>query len=219
MIFLSHILDEETPSYGNRNKFFIEKKSDISKGNVANDSHISTTVHIGTHIDMPYHFYSTGQTIQDYNADFWVFHKILIVEIEPKEFIINAELMAKLDKVPSSDYELLIVKTGIGKIRNTLEFITENFGFHPDLYDKIIEKFPKVRVMGFDSISVSSFTDRVLGREAHLRFLNPSRPLLVLEDMKLDEVSESTIFSQVVIAPMRIGTCDGLPCTVIGECK
>lgn len=46
VIFLSHILDENTPTYGNRNKFIIEKKSDISKGDVANDSTINTTVHI-----------------------------------------------------------------------------------------------------------------------------------------------------------------------------
>lgn len=40
------------PTYGNRNKFITTKKSDISKGDVANDTTIQTTVHIGTHIDI-----------------------------------------------------------------------------------------------------------------------------------------------------------------------
>ena len=74
-LFLSYILDKNTPTYGNRNRLKQVKKSDISKGDIANDTFISTTVHIGTHIDMPYHFYKDGQTIEDFNADFWVFKK------------------------------------------------------------------------------------------------------------------------------------------------
>ena len=84
-IFLSYILDENTPAYGDRNRFLVEKKSDISKGDVANDSSINTTVHIGTHIDMPYHFYEDGQTIEDFSADFWRFTNPLVVVGPPFE--------------------------------------------------------------------------------------------------------------------------------------
>ena len=68
--YLSYILDEKTPTYGNRNKFIQTKKSDISRGDVANDTAIETTVHIGTHIDMPYHFFEGGQTIEKFDIDF-----------------------------------------------------------------------------------------------------------------------------------------------------
>lgn len=37
------------------------------------------------------------------------------------------------------------------------EFWNENYGFSPEIYDYIVKKFSKVRVLGFDSISVSSF--------------------------------------------------------------
>jgi kynurenine formamidase len=47
-IFLSYVLDEQTPTYGNRNKFSQVKKSDISSGDIANDTTINTTVHIGS---------------------------------------------------------------------------------------------------------------------------------------------------------------------------
>ena len=87
MIFLSYILDEQTPTYGDRNKFEQIKKSDISNGDVANDTTISTTVHIGTHIDMPYHFYEGGQTIEDYDANFWIFKNPLIIEIRQDDLI------------------------------------------------------------------------------------------------------------------------------------
>jgi len=210
------MLDESTPSYGNRNKFLMEKKSDISKGNVANDTSISTTVHIGTHIDMPYHFYEDGQTIKDFEANFWLFEKILFIEVEPKDLIIKDELINQLKAIEDIDYEILVVKTGICNKRKTEKFWNENYGFHPDIYNYLIDKFPNIRVLGFDSISVSSFAHRMVGREAHKSFLNPLKPILLLEDMDLKNIDKNTRFKKIIIAPLRISQCDGLPCTVFG---
>jgi len=216
MQFLSYILNEKTPTYGNKNKFSIKKKSDIGKGDVANDSCIETTVHIGTHIDMPYHFYEEGQTIEDFDDDFWIFKNVLMIELKPKELIINREFIRKIENFKSSSVELIIIKTHICYIREEEKFWKENFGFHPDIYDYLIEYFPSVRVLGFDSISVSSFKERRLGRESHKKFLNPQKPILLLEDMNLQDITENTSFKHVIIVPLRIAKCDGLPCTVIG---
>jgi len=214
--FLSYILNQHTPTYGNRNSFSIEKKSDISRGDIANDSFISTTVHVGTHIDMPYHFYQDGQTIKDFDDSFWLFEKILIIEIVPQCIIIKDELIKKLENVTNKECELLIVKTGICNIRDRDEFWSQNFGFHPTIYNYLIEKYPNLRVLGFDSISVSSFSNRLLGREAHKQFLNPEKPILLLEDMDLRAVNDKDVFEKIIIAPLRIEECDGLPCSVIG---
>ena len=216
MIFLSYILDEQTPTYGDRNKFEQLKKSNIDIGDIANDTSISTTVHIGTHIDMPYHFYANGETIEDFDADFWFFNSILFIEIEPNSYIIKDEIIKKLNTINDIGYEILIVKTGICHKRDSQEFWEENYGFHPDIYDYLVNQFPQIRVIGFDSISVSSFTDRVLGREAHSRFLNPNRPILLLEDMDLREINTNLTIKELIISPLRISKCDGLPCTVFG---
>jgi len=74
-------------------------------------------------------------------------------------------------------------------------------------------------VIGFDSISVSSFANRMLGREAHKAFLNPEKPILLLEDMDLREVNKNTNFKEIIVAPMRIAKCDGLPCTIFAKIK
>ena len=58
MILLSHILNSDTPSYGNRDRFIIEEPSQISEGASANSSKWTfSTNHLGTHIDMPKHFF------------------------------------------------------------------------------------------------------------------------------------------------------------------
>jgi len=216
MIFLSHILTKNTPTYGNRSKFEIGKNSDIVKGDIANDSTMTSTVHIGTHIDMPYHFYEDGQTIEYFDNSFWIFNTPLVIDLKPKELIIKDELVQRLNAIKDIGYDILIVKTGICNIRDKDEFWSHNYGFHPDIYDTLIENFPKVRVLGFDSISVSSFENRMLGREAHKRFLNPKKPILLLEDMNLKDISENTSFEKVIVAPLRISKTDGLPCTVMG---
>lgn len=217
-IYLSYILDKKTPTYGNRNRFNIYKKSNIEKGDIANDSFVETTVHIGTHIDMPYHFYEKGQTIEDFEADFFFFRKILFVELKPNNIIIKNELLKILENVEYKNlYEIIIVKTGICYERDKEIFWEKNYGFHPEIGNYITKNFPKVRVFGFDSISVSSFTNRMLGRESHRVFLNPDRPVLLLEDMDLRNINKNTIIKKIIISPLRIKKCDGLPCTVIGE--
>ena len=216
-IFLSYILDEQTPTYGDRNKFEQIKKSDISKGDVANDTTISTTVHIGTHIDMPYHFFEDGQNIEDFDADFWIFNKPLIIEINQDNFIINENLINQLDGIEDMGYDILIVKTGICNIRDKKEFWDKNYGFSPNIANYLRNNFSSIRVFGFDSISVSSFQERMIGRESHKAFLDPKNPILLLEDMDLRNINQNTKFEEIIILPLRISNCDGLPCTVIGR--
>jgi len=218
LLCLSYILNKNTPSYGNRNKFNQIKKSAISKGDVANDTTIETTVHIGTHIDMPYHFFEDGQTIEDFTLDFFLSERVLFISLKPKGLIIKDELIEKLEKIENKNsYEFLIVKTGICYKRDTQEFWESNYGFDPLIANYIRENFPNVRILAFDSISVSSFAHRMIGREAHKAFLNSSNPILLLEDMDLREVQEDSIIKKLTIAPLRIAKCDGLPCTVIAE--
>ena len=214
MRYLSYILNSETPTYGNRNRFEIEKKSDISKGDIANDSSISTTVHIGTHIDMPLHFYENGQTISDFPIEFWNFDNPIFMEIQPKSFLIYDEVIEKLEKIENINQNILIIKTGICYFRGEKKFWNENYGFSEKLYDYLIDKFPQIRVIGFDSISISSFQNRIEGRKAHKRFLNPKKPILILEDMDLRDIAN---LIKIQIIPLRVENCDGLPCTVIGE--
>lgn len=219
MIFLSYTLNPRTPSYGNRNVFKLEKKSSIAQGSTANDSTMTTTVHIGTHLDMPYHFYENGQTVTSFDADFFHFSKILFLEVVPKHYAIKEELIDQLEKVKDCDYDILIVKTSACHYRESEKYWQENYGFHPDIYDSLVSRFPKIRIFGFDTISVSSFQDRPMGKEAHKRFLDPINPILLLEDMDLTKVDTSTNFSSIIIAPLRIEQCDGLPCTVIATLK
>ena len=218
LVYLSYVLDENTPTYGNRNKFVCEKKSDMSKGDVANDTSIVTTVHVGTHIDMPYHFFNNGQTIKDFDVNYFRFNNVLFIEINPNGLIIKDELIHSLEQQQEKLlFDLLIVKTGICHIRGKDEFWESNYGFDPSIASYLRKHYPNVRVIGFDSLSVSSIQSRLLGRKSHQEFLNPKKPILLLEDMDLTTLNKNSIINRIDIAPLRISNCDGLPCTVIAE--
>ena len=218
LVYLSYVLDNNTPTYGNRNKFICKKKSDISKGDIANDSSIETTVHIGTHIDMPYHFFDNGQTIENFDIEYFQFSNVLFIEIQPKNVIVKDDLISILEnKENKEQYDLLIVKTGICYKRDKDIFWKENYGFAPEVAYYLRENFPNVRAIGFDSISVSSFENRMLGRESHKAFLNPEKPILLIEDMDLRDLNIEKKIKNISVAPLRIAKCDGLPCTIITE--
>lgn len=216
-IWFSHIIDENTPLYGGRKEnFTMYKTSSIDEGKAANDTKIETTVHLGTHIDMPYHFHQYGQTIDDFDIDFWFFSKPLIIDFKPTDYIIEDDLISILDDIKDIGYDMLIVKTGLCHIRNEIAFWEYNYGFSPKIYEYLRENFSSIRVIGFDSISMSSWQNRELGKTAHQVFLNPDKPILILEDMDLREITKDIKLSEVTIMPLRISKCDGLPCSVFG---
>ena len=216
-IWLSYSINKDTPLYGGRTKNFnMFKTSSIKDGKIANDTKLETTVHIGTHIDMPYHFYEDGQTIDDFDINFWFFKKPLFIELEPSGFVIKDELIDVLEQVKDNDYDILIVKTGICVFRDKEKYWKENYGFAPEIYDYLVTNFPNIKVFGFDSISISSWQDRDMGKVSHKVFLNPDKPILILEDMDLNYINKNTRIEAIFVSPLRIENCDGLPCTVVG---
>lgn len=218
-IFLSHILDKNTPSYGNKNPLFIEAKKSLWNNDSCNDSYIHMSAHLGTHIDMPLHFYKNGQSIADFPADFWAFNCPIYIKIKPLSLLVYQEIIDALRKIAPETLQhcdILLVNTGIGDIRHTSDFWEQNPGFSSRLYDFFKLKLPSLRIFGFDSISLTSFQHREIGRQAHLTFLNPKSPILLIEDMKLNQLQTNDALSSVIVSPIQINDCDGLPCTVMG---
>ena len=216
-LFLSHFLDDRTPAYGGGNAFQSIKTKDMTKGDSCNTAQWTLSNHIGTHIDAPRHFSQEGNTLDDYPADFWVFHNIAILDVSP---VSPGHILSDKDLAIenlSVDTQLLLIKTGFSDLRTKPVYWHNNPGLHPNLADYFREYLPKLRVLGLDVISLSSFAQRALGREAHKAFLDHQRSILVIEDMDLSQLSSETRFNRVIVAPLRVAGSDASPCTVISE--
>tara|TARA_B100000780_G_C21126469_1_gene457216 strand:- start:2093 stop:2725 length:633 start_codon:yes stop_codon:yes gene_type:complete len=204
--YLSYFLDSNTPAYGGKtNCVNISLIRSIYDGDTSNDQNIELPGHIGTHIDFPFHFSNSGMKCNDYPASFWIFNKVGFLTCNIEEVKDN---LFKLE----SDIEILILKTGFGTNRNK-NIYWSNQPIIPAYYATLFKKrFPKLRVFGFDMISLTSKLDRTEGKTAHINFLL-NNEILILEDMNLNELSETP--TKVLIAPLQIKSASGVPCNVI----
>jgi arylformamidase len=216
-IYLSYPLSIKTPAYGDENGFKFQWGKSIEKGDSCNTQYWYLPNHLGTHIDFPKHFVRDGKTARDYPAEFWVFHSPFMVDISPVAHgsIIQLENIPFM-RVPENT-DLLIVKTGFFLLRGENVYHKDNPGFAPGLAVFLREHFPRLRVLGFDSISLSSFTHRETGRKAHRAFLDHPRPILLLEDMDLSMVNNSLKIKKIIVSPLRVEGADAAPCNVFAD--
>lgn len=218
-IFLSYHLDENTPSYGDRDKFIINFNSQIINGEGANTSKWTfTNNHMGTHIDTPYHFYQDGKKILDYKADDFYFQNIHMIEEVCQEGKLIMLSEKQIKSIPKNT-EFLIIKTGYYKYRNISKYHNDNPGLDAGLADILKIRFKKLRCVGFDFISLTSWNFREHGKLSHKSFLGPSNDFLIIEDMDLSKVNSTTKFINLTVAPLRTSEGNGGPVTIFSEIK
>mgnify|MGYP006250782737 CR=1 FL=1 len=206
--FLSFELNEKSPVYGGKDdKLKIKKTSQIKEGKTSNNLHLSFPNHLGTHIDFPRHFSDKGKTLSNYPASFWIFNKVGFLKCSIHKV---PEMVDNLDR----SIEILILKTGFGKNRGK-DVYWKNQPVIPASYASLLKnKFPNIRVFGFDMISLTSLNDKEEGKRAHINFLI-NHDILILEDMNLDPIN--TIPDTIILSPLQIQNADGVPCTVIAN--
>ena len=216
-IRLSHIYENDTPSYGNRDKVTICSNSSIESGKTANSScWIFSNNHIGTHIDVPKHFNDEGMSTCDIPLNDFFFHSVSLVDIPRNDsFLITIDDFKKLDINPQTD--LLLIRTGFEKFRKDDIYWNNNPGLSSDLADYFREMFQNLRCVGFDFISITSWKYREEGCLAHKKFLTPDDKnfILAIEDMSLANVNLK--LKKVIVLPIYVKDGNGGPVTVIAE--
>ena len=217
-VLLSHVLRQDTPSYGNRDKVIIRVNSSIKSGETANSSClILSNNHIGTHIDVPRHFSADGKRTIDYPIGDYVFDKCQIIDLPIMDAcLIGPNDVRGLDI--DKDVEIILIRTGFENLRGQDAYWNDNPGLAPELADYLRKNYPRLRCIGFDFISVTSWKYRQEGRLAHKAFLAPDngdREIWAIEDMSLKDAPLK--MEQVVVAPLMVEDGNGTAVTVIGK--
>ncbi len=214
-IYISHFLNSDTPAYGNGEGLKIETDKSMNNGDSCNTLRLNLSNHIGTHIDFPKHFSLTGKSINDYKPDFWFFSKCRMVSVKvPENLLIDESIISTLE--PDEYLELLFIKTGFETKRYTKEYWERNPGLAPSLAGHLKRLFPKLKAVGMDFISVSSFQNRMIGREAHKEYLIKN-DILLIEDVKLSPIRSQDYFECIGL-PLLLNEADGIQITLIANC-
>ncbi len=212
IIYLSYFMDNNTPLYGGGKGVEIISDRSIEHGDTANTKFLKLSNHSGTHIDFPNHFIDKGKKSDNYEANFWVFNKPIVIKKKCIENEIIDLSDTELESIPF-DIDILILKTNFYKYRGKDKYWLNNPGISPNLAKSLRDKFPKLRAIGMDLISITSYQNRILGREAHNKFLEGDNPILLIEDMDLRFLNK--IPKQIICLPILISKLDGAPITII----
>ena len=215
-IWLSHVLSVHTPMYGGLNAISITSYSSISQGDSCNSGSVNLPFHSGTHIDAPRHFIDNGKAVDSFLPDFWIFNHPFVVDVfaSPGQLIGVKDINSYVCFSPKEQVDIFIIRSGFETYRSKDNYSLNGPGLTAELSDFIKLNYPCVRVVGMDFISVSSFSNRQVGRKAHKAFLK--NDILLLEDMKLSSIKPSDDLMKVIALPIRIKGSDGAPITIIG---
>ena len=206
---LSHYIHEKTPLYGGHKSIKITPYKSILKNDSSNVLRLSFNTHTSTHIDLPYHFLNKGKHLSDYPSHSWLFRKIFVkyIEVPPLGMITERDFE---DVTPNKEIDCFLIKTGFEKFRNSNVYIEKSPIVASSLALFLKERFPSLKIVGFDFISLSALRNRTEGRKAHKLFLK--NDITIVEDMKLSELEEKP--DLLLVSPLLIDKADGAPTTI-----
>ena len=205
-------MDTNTPGYGGEPAFFKECASEIKKGKTVNSLIFKMSNHVGTHIDVPYHFDENGKKLDEYSDDFWIFQNTYVLNLNAnKDEII--EISDPWNEIPKN-CDLLLIRTGFEEYRSDKIYWSNNPGLSDKVGLWVRSHRPSIRVMGLDFISVTAFQNRPMGRQAHQTLLGPGAgtPVCVIEDMRLSHLNFQP--RKIVVSPLFVRGADGGQVTV-----
>lgn len=216
IVLLTHPLDGDTPSYANRDRVEIARKEAIELGNTANTStvHFSNN-HIGTHVDLPRHFFDTGRTVTDIEPADWFFTRVCLIEIPCDSAKLISIEDLKIARI-RTDADFLIIRTGFESKRGDDAYWNSYPGIAAEACRHLRQNFRSLRAIGFDFISLTSPLFKSEGKAAHEVLLDDSSGafVFVVEDMKLKELKKEP--ATLCMAPLMISNANGTPVTLFG---
>lgn len=220
-ISLSHPLSETTPLYGGGERVRIARVRSMAAGQTSNNSELALPAHAGSHIDAPRHFDPAGRTLDSYPLEYWHADRpwLLDCAAEAGELLNLARLADDFRKIPQ-DCDLLLLRTGFEqwRTRDPERYSLRGPGLAQDACDWL-RRNRRLKMLGLDFISVSSFAHREEGRRAHRALLaahdSGAEPVLPVEDLALAGLATAPVESWII--PILFSEADGAPVTAIAR--
>ena len=217
---LSHPIEERMPAWPDSPQLQVEKKLQIAGGDVANTVYFSFYNHVGTHMDAPNHYLADGAQIAQLGLERFIFEKPLLLEIPkgPCGRVPAEDLEPFADQIAGRD--LLMICTGFYKVRkeDPETFERRGPGIGADCAAWLVERFPELRALAVDFVSLASYSDQEDGNEAHRILFRGKDGCFIcgIEDVDMGPVLGRPL-RRVFALPLLIRGIDSAPVTMVAE--
>jgi len=176
---------------------------DGADGNV---SQIAMCVHLGTHVDAPYHFLGSGADTIDRLPLNNLIGRAYVLQLEDDVDLISAEVLES-SQIPPRTRRLLL-KTRNSRLWQQGDFeFKENFvALSPDGAQYLVDR--DLRAVGIDYISIAPFKS-----VTHTHQILLKAGMVVIEGLNLSDISPGRY--TLYCLPLNIAGADGAPARVI----
>ena len=200
-IDISVPLDPSLPTYPGNTPLTLEAVKRLARGDSSNVSTLRVSVHCGTHVDAPRHFFDDGPGVEALPLDL-LCGRARVIEVTSRTVV--PEDLTKLDL--SEDVRLLI-KTHNSRLWGDATFHTDYVGVSESAARHLVDH--GVKVVGVDYLSVEPF--KTPGAPSHHILLGAGT--IVIEGLNLRDVDPGVY--EMFCLPLRLVGADGAPARVV----
>ena len=202
---ISLTISPTLPTWPGDPKLIVEKFESMDKGAHNNVSRISAGVHLGTHVDAPYHFLNDGRTVEQLPLDVLT-GPCYVVQLPDGVEEITADVLERTEITSEMKRVLFGTRNSHLWARGESEFQTDFVAITEDGAEWLVER--GVQLVGVDYLSVAPYGDSV---PTHTMLLKAG--VVVIEGLNLSDVMRG--FYELYCLPLKIAGCDGAPARAI----
>lgn len=168
----------------------IFKRVKFLKEDDYNDTRLTSTMHIGTHIDAPSHMLDSSKMISDYPITKFIGKGVLLDFSNQKQITLREE-----DKDRIVEDSIVLINTGMDKKIGADEYYNDHPQVSIELCKYLVEK--KIKILVLDFFSPDSFPSLI-----HKTLL--SNEILIVENVKDAHLLKSDSEFTLYMIPIKI---------------
>jgi len=202
---ISLTISPSLPTWPGDPGLVLEQFESMDKGAHANVTSISSSVHLGTHVDAPHHFLNDGRTIESLPLDVLT-GPCYVTQLPDGIDAITAEVLERTEI--SSDMKRVLFGTSNSHqwVTGESKFLEDFVAITEDGAEWLVER--GVQLVGVDYLSVAPYGD---SEPTHKVLLKAG--IVIVEGLNLSKVMRG--FYDLYCLPLKIAGSDGAPARAI----
>lgn len=202
---ISLTLSPDLPTWPGDPALELELSESMDKGAHVNVTKISTSVHVGTHVDAPHHFLNDHRTVEQLPLEVLT-GPCYVTQLPDGIDAITAEVLERTEITSEMKRVLFGTRNSHLWARGKSAFQTDFVAITEDGAEWLVSR--GVRLVGVDYLSVAPYGD---SEPTHKVLLGAG--VVVVEGLNLASVMRG--FYDLYCLPLKIAGCDGAPARAI----